>query len=175
MSDVYDSYDYQSASSINFPQTQSTDLEMAGMDGGGWYTGTSALPAVSEIPRSDSAFDFSGILKPITATANSLLGLWGQVQNINTSAATQKATAEINTAKLDLAKTQAFAGIDIAKTQATTAQNIAKIQAENQVAKESMILANTKGGTFSAVGGSSNFLVLAGLGVSLWLAFRGKK
>jgi len=175
----YDVYDFQNVSPSEgtfwAPSTQVTDLPSVNYDTYD-FQGTSAQPAISEIPRSTSSFDFSGVLKPITATANAFMDVWKGVTNISTSAATMKAQNEIQRAQLDLAKTGTLGSIEVAKLRAGTEAKIAQIQAANQVEKESQILRATQGGMYGvAQQAGPSVLVLAGLGLSLWLAFRGKK
>lgn len=177
MNDYYDAYDYQSVSSPEFPTTQTTDLPVAWESD--WptstpYSGTSAQPQVSEIPRS-SGIDLTGILRPITATAESFLNLYGKVAQISTSAATMSAQREMDKSRIDLQRVQVGAATDIAKTQATSAADIARIQAATAVEKQAQILSSTKGGVFTAQQAGPSLLVLAGIGVSLWAAFRGSK
>lgn len=109
------------------------------------YQGTSAQPAISQIPRSTSGLTFSGILGAVEGTARTFLEFYKTANNVSTSALTEKARREISLAQIDLAKFQTRGAIDIAKNQQIAEGKISTIKAENQIAKEAQVLQKTNG------------------------------
>lgn len=144
------------------------------------YLGTSAQPAVSQVPQS-SGITLSGILDGVSATAKTGLDLWKTVAQIDMAAATQEAQVKIAQANQDLQKVTALGNIDVAKTRAQTEAKVAMLQAGTEVAKAEAAAnqaVNGTGGTFVAKVPSINWAVvvpLIGLGVLLWNTKKGKK
>jgi len=154
------------------PETLPTDLPTA------WepdFQGTSALPDVSEIPRSAPGVSITGILDAVSATAKAGLDIFKTVSQIDMAASTAGYQREMQRSTLDLERTKLNANVDIAKTRATTERDLAQLQAKVAVNNAQAAEVNSRGGSFVAQVASSPNLITWALGAAaLYLAFRKK-
>jgi len=125
------------------------------------YVGTSAQVEVSNIPRSDSGNIFGGFLNGVSATADSLLGVWGKYNQIEDTLAANKFNREVTTAKTSLLKTQTLGTLDLQKAQVEATLAIEKARTQASVAND-MAKINS-GGSMTLSKTLSPFVVLGGL------------
>ena len=134
-------------------------------------TGTSPLPDLQSIQRSDG-LSFSGILDGVSATANSLIGLYGKVNSIQSNAEMAKFQRDYTKAKMGLDTQVSLGAIDVQKAQILAQQSIEKARAGSATANE-LARVNSGGGSQAANGfGLSTVIVL---GVAIWALTKGKK
>lgn len=105
----------------------------------------------------------SGALNLVGETANSLLGVYSNVQNVKLSGEKLKTDAKIASAQLDVQRAAAEAGADLAKVKAAQASQLAIEQTRAQGAAA---IAAQQAGAFGARG-FSTVEILGGIAAAL--------
>lgn len=123
--------------------------------------GTTAQPALATVERSAPGITLGGVLSGVTATAQSALNLWGQVNALQDNVANAQLQRTIQQQKTALTSAQTLGALDLAQKQsaATMAIETARLNAsvKNDLAKVS----TGSPGTLSHIAGSNMWLIAA--------------
>jgi hypothetical protein len=139
-------------------------------------------PIINSVPQNvvsvdrDSGISVTGILNGVTATADTLGGIFGKVYNLTNQFANQKFQQEVTKSTLEVNKAKTLGTLELTKAQIDAQREIGLMQAKNGVANAQAQM-NSPGAL--RVGSQTfpipSWLPLVGAGFLAYKLFKGKK
>jgi len=133
--------------------------------------GTGASPALATIPRSDPGINLGGVLSGVSATAQSILNLWGTANAIQDNVANQKLQRAIVEQKTALTSAQTLGALDLAQKQTAASLAIESARLNASVANDMAKVNSGSPGTVSHVA-SKNMLLIAAVAIGAFLLYK---
>jgi len=133
--------------------------------------GTGASPALSTIPRSDPGINLGGVLSGVSATAQSILNLWGEAAAIQDNVANQKLQRAIVEQKTALTSAQTLGALDLAQKQTAASLAIESARLNASVANDMAKVSSGSPGTVSHVA-SKNMLLIAAVAIGAFFLYK---
>lgn len=131
--------------------------------------------ALATSTQSPNGISFSGALSALSSAANTGLGIFRQVQQVDMSARSARAQQQIDKLNLEVTSAQNVASLELQRSRTDAARQVGIIQAQSSVDNAQRAAVASRDGTYVAKMADTNLPILAAVGGLLYLALKGKK
>lgn len=131
--------------------------------------------ALATSAQSPNGISFSGALGALSSAANTGLGIFRQVQQIDTNARSLRAQQQIDKLNLEVAGAGNVAALELQRARTDAGRQVGIIQAQSTVDNARAAAVASRDGAYASKMAETNWPLLVGAGSLLYFVLKGAK